>query len=221
MLDNQEQGIYRNLLDECWVAGSITSDPQLLARFVKEPIDYFAQVWAKLRRKFKPIENGERLISPRLEQDRRRLMLNAKFNEKRAKKAANVRWAKDRIEKDIHASSTVVASVEHAVEQCHSQSQSQSPIHSSPIKHPYTDDFERFWQAYPKKTGKGEAAKVWNRNGHPGVDRILEVIAIAAQSSKWREENGRFIPNPATWLNQKRWDDDYGTGRPKEARLVL
>ena len=25
------------------------------------------------------------------------------------------------------------------------------------------------------------------------------------------EENGRFIPNPATWLNQGRWEDEVQT----------
>jgi uncharacterized protein YdaU (DUF1376 family) len=100
MLDNREQGVYRNLMDECFVAGSITSDMEALARFSREPIDYFATVWAKIRRKFQPIQNGERLISPRMERDRRRLVLKGKFYEKRAKKAAEARWLKANAEAD-------------------------------------------------------------------------------------------------------------------------
>jgi hypothetical protein len=72
-------------------------------------------------------------------------------------------------------------------------------------------EFERFWKAYPKKVGKGEAQKAWKKNGHPGVERIEAVLARARATTKWLEENGRFIPNPATWLNQKRWDDEYIT----------
>jgi len=73
LLDNREKGIYRELIDECWVAGSITSDPEVLTRMVHEPLEYFAGVWAKIRRKFNSMESGSRLYHPRLEIDRQRL----------------------------------------------------------------------------------------------------------------------------------------------------
>lgn len=28
------------------------------------------------------------------------------------------------------------------------------------------------------------------------------------QSPQWTKENGLYIPNPLTWLNQKRWEDE-------------
>ena len=86
-LDNREQGIYRNLIDECWIRGSIDSNPEVLAKICREPLDYFIEVLAKICKKFQRIQGGKRLISPRLEQDRRRLMLNAKFNKNRARKS--------------------------------------------------------------------------------------------------------------------------------------
>lgn len=133
-LDNREKGIYRELIDQCWVAGSISSDPTVLARSVHEPVDYFAGLWVKLRPKFHSIQGGERLISPRLEQDRRRLMHTAKFTEKRAKKAASVRWAKHNAEKELHASSIAQASPKHAFKQCqtHTQKEEYSPLQDSP-----------------------------------------------------------------------------------------
>lgn len=30
---------------------------------------------------------------------------------------------------------------------------------------------------------------------------------INLQNEQWRKDNGQYIPNPATWLNQGRWDD--------------
>lgn len=125
LLDNREAGIYRHLIDECWVSRSIPSNPEELAKMCREPADYFTVVWSKIGIKFRPLGDGKRLISTRLEQDRRRLMLTAKFNEKRAKKAAKVRWAKSNAEKELHATSTFVASTEHAVEQCQIQIQTQ------------------------------------------------------------------------------------------------
>jgi hypothetical protein len=27
-------------------------------------------------------------------------------------------------------------------------------------------------------------------------------------SAEWTKDGGQFIPHPATWLNQKRWEDE-------------
>lgn len=37
---------------------------------------------------------------------------------------------------------------------------------------------------------------------------MLNAIEIAKQSMQWNKDNGQYIPNPATWLNQKRWEDE-------------
>src|SRR6185503_6296114 len=68
--------------------------------------------------------------------------------------------------------------------------------------------FEEFWIAYPNKTGKVAAVKAWKKCKHkPPLETILSSITTAKQSRKWKDDGGRFIPNPATWLNEGRWDD--------------
>jgi uncharacterized protein YdaU (DUF1376 family) len=128
VLDNREKGIYRELIDQCWVAGSITSDPELLARFAREPLDYFAQVWAKIRGKFRSIENGSRLVSKRLEEDRRRLMTVRKNRKKSAKTAADARWDKHNAAKELDASRMDSALRDHA----QTQTQTAEGEHISP-----------------------------------------------------------------------------------------
>lgn len=132
MLDNREQGIYRSFFDECWVTGSIPGDIVLLARLAREPIEYFTTFWPKISHKFKPINGGQRLISVRIEQDRRRFMLKGNFDKNRAKKAANARWAKDRAEKELHATSMLIAQIEHTFEhdqiQIHTQKRGESSL---------------------------------------------------------------------------------------------
>lgn len=72
------------------------------------------------------------------------------------------------------------------------------------------DGFEAFWQAYPRKVGKGAVIRMW-----PGIMKKTSVtavlMAISTQSFDHRE---RFIPHPATWLNQERWLDEAQTGDP-------
>lgn len=69
-------------------------------------------------------------------------------------------------------------------------------------------EFEQFWLAYPKKVGKKDALRSWKKAvDKPTMVDILKAIEKAKKSEQWGKENGQFIPNPSTWLNQGRWDD--------------
>jgi hypothetical protein len=74
----------------------------------------------------------------------------------------------------------------------------------------YTSDFLSFWESYPKKTGKGAAFNSWKRI--PKTNGLIEQITAALerhrQCEQWQRDNGQYIPNPATWLNQRRWEDE-------------
>ena len=81
----------------------------------------------------------------------------------------------------------------------------------------YSSDFLAFWSAYPRRTGKGAAWAAWNRAALPDSSAILAAIEIQKRSDQWSREAGQFIPHPATWINQRRWEDDSsissGNGR--------
>lgn len=69
------------------------------------------------------------------------------------------------------------------------------------------DWFSVFWEAYPKKVGKGAAEKSWKKL-NPDLAVVLASLEEQKQSSQWTRDGGQFIPHPATWLNQKRWEDE-------------
>jgi hypothetical protein len=73
----------------------------------------------------------------------------------------------------------------------------------------YTPLFEEFWKKYPKKIGKGGAFKSW-KSGK--LDRFSAEINVALEWQKkqpnWLQDNGKYIPNPETYLNNRRWDDE-------------
>ncbi len=74
----------------------------------------------------------------------------------------------------------------------------------------YSDDFLVFWKEYPKKVGKGAAFKAWRKSGLNSVDEenILSALKWQKKSEQWKLSNGRFIPNPTTYINQRRWEDE-------------
>ena len=69
------------------------------------------------------------------------------------------------------------------VDQNRPENKGDTPITPAAEKQPSAQErrFAEFWTAYPKKVGK-KAAQL--------------------------REGGRFIPNPSTWINQGRWDDE-------------
>jgi hypothetical protein len=73
--------------------------------------------------------------------------------------------------------------------------------------------FQSFWDAYPTKVGKAKALESWNRISPDDelVATILSGIERSKPSQRWREG---IIPNPSTWLNQGRWDDELPVGVP-------
>ena len=66
--------------------------------------------------------------------------------------------------------------------------------------------FELFWAAYPRKVGKQAAKKAFSKVSVP-VKTLIDAVNSQKNSEQWRRDNGQYIPNPATWLNQGRWDD--------------
>ena len=82
-------------------------------------------------------------------------------------------------------------------------------VDSEPKK---TDKFDLWWEHYPRKVGKEAARKAFAK---VKVDTQILIDAVEKQkhSEQWTKENGRYIPNPATWLNQGRWEDELQTTR--------
>lgn len=69
--------------------------------------------------------------------------------------------------------------------------------------------FAAFWKVYPKKVGKGAAQKAWSKaKSKPPLADILAAVEAQKASRQWTRDDGQFIPNPATWINQGRWDDE-------------
>jgi len=91
---------------------------------------------------------------------------------------------------------------------------------TSKSKSIYSSDFEKFWLVYPKKVGKGEAYKSWRKINPPAVmiDKLISAVEQQKKSEQWCKENGQYIPNPSTWLNQSRWDDELAV--PKEQNFA-
>lgn len=81
---------------------------------------------------------------------------------------------------------------------------------SESISESKESDFDAFWAAYPRKVGKADARKAFKKVKAP-MAALLTAIDRQKQSDQWQKNGGQYIPNPSTWLNQGRWEDELPT----------
>ncbi len=68
--------------------------------------------------------------------------------------------------------------------------------------------FSSFWESYPRKEGKKNAERAWSKIEPELHDGIISALKRHCESEQWIKDSGKFIPHPATWLNQERWNDE-------------
>jgi len=85
--------------------------------------------------------------------------------------------------------------------------------------------FPEFWAVYPsgpRKVNKRGCEAKWKARKLDGIaDVILHGLRKWIESEAWAERNGAFVPMPATWLNQDRWEAaDMLTPAPAKRAVV-
>lgn len=84
--------------------------------------------------------------------------------------------------------------------------------------------FAAFWEAWPKKEGKAKALAAWKSlhvANDEAIQSILDAIPRQQAAKDWPRENWRYCPLPATWLNQRRWEDEIPDPPPKGERELI
>ena len=85
-----------------------------------------------------------------------------------------------------------------------------------PIEVIWKAAFEKFWDIYPKKRGKDPANKAWDKlKGDADLYyEICDAVMAWRETEDWLKNDGQFIPNASTFLNQKRWQDEIPPPKP-------
>jgi uncharacterized protein YdaU (DUF1376 family) len=225
-LSAEEFGIYMILLMLMWTRddGALPNDMGWLKRSLQAYVaDFhghsFNRIIPKLLKRYFRLGEDDKWTNKRLTKERQKL---AKQSAKQSQNA-DKRWSKVR---EINSLADASAMPSYS----HSDSDSDSDSHKDKI-HCSSDDerardknlrvvrgsedwprdyFDQFWKAYPRKTGKLAAQRkleVIRRAGETPFARLLTAVG------KINISDPRFIPYPATWLNQGRYlDEDAPNG---------
>lgn len=71
----------------------------------------------------------------------------------------------------------------------------------------YLPDFLRFWDTFPRKDGKRKALEAWNRLS-PEMREMATTDVPQRSAANWAGREVSKIPHAATYLNQRRWEDE-------------
>jgi len=147
------------------------------------------------------------------------------------KKRKSVSIIKEIVYSDIKPVNAVINSI-------NSGYNTQSKVKKSKVKKSKeisVQNFISFWKIYPKKVGKKPAQKSFEKINPDKklFEQIITALKTQKKTENWLKNGGQFIPHPATWLNQERWNDeirhnnnslkhfedrDYTAGIPKGAK---
>lgn len=74
---------------------------------------------------------------------------------------------------------------------------------------PYTDDFESFWEAYPRRQQKGDAFKAWEQLRKKKLLPEVSYLIAAAESYGRNVTDMQYTKLPAGWLRSHAWEDEH------------
>jgi hypothetical protein len=205
-LSADEDLTYRRLIDLYYVSErSIPLDLEAVSRKIRMPVEPIRSVLSEFFRKDKDGWHNTRCDSE--------LRKYAGFVEQ-GKLGAAKRW------KNNDVDSLPIAPPIPTKNQEPRTSKPIPPI--SPQVAACDPKFITFWTAYPKKIGRGAAEKAWGKahvNGE--LESVLAALAVQKCSAQWKKNGGEFIPNPSTWINQKRWLDEPDNAPGRTDSLFL
>lgn len=82
--------------------------------------------------------------------------------------------------------------------------------------------FVKFWNEYPRKIAKKNCQLIWEKLNVTDelFEKIMNGLSDYKYCEQWQADDGKYIPYPATWLNQARWNDDILTDDEKFVKTI-
>lgn len=206
-----EHGGYLLMIAHYWRAGCLPDDPDKLARIARMSRKEWDRYGETIMQFF---PDGKH---KRIDEERNKAETKSEVNKLSAKK----RWDSVNDTKSLETLTEDYANAyqtqsdgnaNHSHSHNHNQlnKKKENPKERK-SRSASSAEFEQFWNCYPKKVGRGAAEKAWLK---AIAVTTAEEITRVVQAYPWGEDK-QFIPHPATWLNQRRWQDQIDDGKPK------
>lgn len=87
-----------------------------------------------------------------------------------------------------------------------SETESDTEAETEQNKDSVAVDFERWWKAYPKRVGRGQAVRAFKRALTQAT--LEELVAGASRYAADPNRKPEYTKHPTTWLNGECWRDE-------------
>lgn len=211
-------GAYCLALFYQWEHGFVPCDDSTALGFIIHASPARARkLWIEIADKFQ-VEHGE-ARNVRLEEHRIETQAKVNKNKDRSSKGARAMWHKRRLmAAQAHAQAMPKHVPEHSPSNAnHNHSHNQSTFgantptpHASRSARVVPEGFAEFWQVYPRRTNRAKAEKAWLSLAPDASLRqqIMAAVAWQRQTAGWQKDGGQFVPHAATWIHNRRWEDE-------------
>jgi uncharacterized protein YdaU (DUF1376 family) len=192
----EEHGAYMLLIMEYWSNGGLPKNDEKIAQILGISRTKFKRISPNIKRFFS--ENWEH---KRIDEE----LQKAKERSEKARNSINKRWSKGNTKEDTNVYSNEDTSVDTNVILPQPQPQLiDKSINRARTKVPSAASrFDEFYKAYPNKVRKPEAVKAYAKV----ADEHDDIMSGLARYIKNKPSTREWC-NPATFLNQRRWEDE-------------
>lgn len=194
--------VYRELLDQCYIDGSIPNETDLLAKIVDLPLKDFEKVWPSVSRAFKPNGDGS-FYHPRVNDILQDLERWREQRSNAGKQSGRVRRAL--VERSLNDGST-------AAEPSTSTSVTTSTSTTTSTAFDADLAFEKLYSRHPKKKERAFAETTFSETINvPEPEKLFALIDVRHQelclTEDWTKNKGRFAPKLADWISDRGWTE--------------
>lgn len=216
-LTPEEDLVYMRLLRLCWKQPccSLPNDTEWLMRHLRIAGEVYEQALRIVLDEFFILNRKKRLENNRLKALQGSAKKVSEKNAEKGRKSASLRKARKNKEIEVNHGSTDAqpnANDPYPYPEPDSErknKQKELTDFGEPKDEPPNDDFDKFWDAYPRRRGKATARKAWDK-AIKKTDQ-WQLISAAQEFKTLCSQQGtadQFVPYPATWLNGQQWEDN-------------
>lgn len=76
------------------------------------------------------------------------------------------------------------------------------------------NDFDTFWNLYPRKVAKAHARKMWARLTEPQKFAAIQALPVHVRYWEAAGRDAERIPHPGSWIGGERWEDELDMPQP-------
>jgi uncharacterized protein YdaU (DUF1376 family) len=207
----EERGVYIHLLAYCWREGRIPTDPETLGRVLMMDPARVASLWVAIAPCFDA--DGR---NPRLSRERRAQDEYHKSQSANGKRGSDERWRRhgdangELLAKNSSASASASASAVGGGAGSGTRDGELPLTDTLSAVGGHAVRFDDFWSLWPWKEGRKKAEEAWKKL-KPNRE-LFEIIRAGIES--YRQSPRVTKPDAAimlaaTWLNQRRWEDEH------------